>query len=124
MRRRRAGQKAGGQATRRLSAATDSADGYLARDARELRRNIRAGGVVAAYADFEQAPAQVNDSPYGLQAGVFTRDAGRLFQAYKRLEVGGVMAGDVSSFRVDAVPYGEARSRSWDARDCATRWRR
>jgi acyl-CoA reductase-like NAD-dependent aldehyde dehydrogenase len=61
---------------------------------------------VEAYEDFEEALERVNDSAYGLQAGVFTRDAGRLFQAYERLEVGGVVAGDIPSFRVDAMPYG------------------
>lgn len=61
---------------------------------------------VEGYEDFEAALERVNDSAYGLQAGVFTRDAGRLFQAYERLEVGGVIAGDIPSFRVDAMPYG------------------
>ncbi|HKU22989.1 MAG TPA: aldehyde dehydrogenase family protein [Terriglobales bacterium] len=61
---------------------------------------------VEAYDDFEEALQQVNDSAYGLQAGVFTREAARLFRAYERLEVGGVIAGDIPSFRVDAMPYG------------------
>jgi acyl-CoA reductase-like NAD-dependent aldehyde dehydrogenase len=61
---------------------------------------------VEAYESFEQALERVNDSPYGLQAGVFTRDAGRLFRAYERLETGGVIAGDIPTFRVDAMPYG------------------
>jgi acyl-CoA reductase-like NAD-dependent aldehyde dehydrogenase len=59
-----------------------------------------------AYEDFEQALDRVNNSAYGLQAGVFTRDAGRLFRAYERLETGGVIAGDIPTFRVDAMPYG------------------
>lgn len=61
---------------------------------------------VEAYESFEQALDRVNDSAYGLQAGVFTRDAGRLFRAYERLETGGVIAGDIPTFRVDAMPYG------------------
>jgi acyl-CoA reductase-like NAD-dependent aldehyde dehydrogenase len=58
------------------------------------------------YADFDEALAAVNDSRYGLQAGVFTRDIGRIQQAWDELEVGGVMINDVSSFRVDHMPYG------------------
>jgi acyl-CoA reductase-like NAD-dependent aldehyde dehydrogenase len=59
-----------------------------------------------AYDDFSQAMRRINASPYGLQAGVFTRDAGRIFQAFEELEVGGVIAGDVPSFRIDHMPYG------------------
>ena len=59
-----------------------------------------------SYDDFSQALRQLNESPYGLQAGVFTRDAGRIFQAFDELEVGGVIAGDVPSFRIDHMPYG------------------
>jgi glyceraldehyde-3-phosphate dehydrogenase (NADP+) len=59
-----------------------------------------------SYDDFSQALRQINESPYGLQAGVFTRDAGRIFQAFEELEVGGVIAGDVPSFRIDHMPYG------------------
>src|ERR1700687_5147239 len=61
---------------------------------------------IEPYKDFEQALRQVNNSAYGMQAGVFTRDAKLLFQAYEELEVGGVIAGDVPSFRVDQMPYG------------------
>ena len=48
----------------------------------------------------------VNDSKFGLQAGVFTRDIHRAHRAWDRLEVGGVVIGDVPSFRVDHMPYG------------------
>jgi glyceraldehyde-3-phosphate dehydrogenase (NADP+) len=58
------------------------------------------------YRDFEEALRMVNDSPYGLQAGVFTRDAGRLFRAFEALEVGGVIGNDAPTFRVDHMPYG------------------
>jgi len=61
---------------------------------------------VEPYKDFDQALRQVNNSAYGMQAGVFTRDAKLLFQAYEELEVGGVIAGDVPSFRIDHMPYG------------------
>jgi acyl-CoA reductase-like NAD-dependent aldehyde dehydrogenase len=61
---------------------------------------------VEPYDDFAQALAEVNDSAYGLQAGVFTRDARLIFQAYDELEVGGVIVGDVPTFRIDHMPYG------------------
>jgi acyl-CoA reductase-like NAD-dependent aldehyde dehydrogenase len=61
---------------------------------------------VEPYQDFDSALRQVNNSSYGMQAGVFTRDAKLLFQAYEELEVGGVIAGDVPSFRIDHMPYG------------------
>lgn len=61
---------------------------------------------VEAYDHFDDAVRQVNRSPYGLQAGIFTRDAKLLFHAYEELEVGGVIAGDVPSFRIDHMPYG------------------
>lgn len=48
----------------------------------------------------------VNSGPYGLQTGVFTRDLDRAFDAVKRLEVGGVMVNDTSSYHADAMPYG------------------
>jgi acyl-CoA reductase-like NAD-dependent aldehyde dehydrogenase len=61
---------------------------------------------VESYDDFGEAVRRVNDSSYGLQAGVFTRDAKLLFEAYEELEVGGVMAGDAPTFRIDHMPYG------------------
>ena len=61
---------------------------------------------VEPYKDFDQALRLVNQSSSGLQAGLFTRDAKLLFQAYEELEVGGLIAGDVPSFRIDHMPYG------------------
>jgi acyl-CoA reductase-like NAD-dependent aldehyde dehydrogenase len=61
---------------------------------------------VETYDDFHEALRQVNASPFGLQAGVFTRDAQLLFAAYNELEVGGLVAGDVPTFRIDHMPYG------------------
>src|SRR5437868_11452449 len=61
---------------------------------------------VEPYNDFASALKEVNNSPYGLQAGLFTRDAKLIFQAYEELEVGGVIAGDVPTFRVEHMPYG------------------
>jgi acyl-CoA reductase-like NAD-dependent aldehyde dehydrogenase len=61
---------------------------------------------VESYDDFSDALRQLNNSPYGLQAGIFTRDAKLLFSAYEELEVGALMAGDVPTFRIDHMPYG------------------
>lgn len=54
----------------------------------------------------EEALARVNDSRYGLQAGVFTHDLQTAFRAHRELEVGGVVIGDVPSYRADQMPYG------------------
>jgi acyl-CoA reductase-like NAD-dependent aldehyde dehydrogenase len=58
------------------------------------------------YDDFDDALAQVNDSPFGLQAGVFTRDLGRALRAVQALDMGGVIINDTPTFRVDHMPYG------------------
>jgi acyl-CoA reductase-like NAD-dependent aldehyde dehydrogenase len=62
--------------------------------------------VLSRFRDFDEALAAVNDSVYGLQAGIFTRDLYRAQRAWDTLEVGGVLIGDVPSFRVDSMPYG------------------
>jgi len=61
---------------------------------------------VEPYDDFFEAVRDINRSSYGLQAGIFTHDAKLLFQAFEELEVGGVIGGDVPSFRTDQMPYG------------------
>lgn len=61
---------------------------------------------VQPYDTFEEALEAVNNSDFGLQAGVFTRDVGRIFQAYDALEVGGVIVNDVPTWRLDPMPYG------------------
>jgi acyl-CoA reductase-like NAD-dependent aldehyde dehydrogenase len=61
---------------------------------------------VEPYADFQEALRIANDSPFGLEAGLFTRDAKLIFDAYERLEAGAIIAGDVPTFRVDHMPYG------------------
>jgi acyl-CoA reductase-like NAD-dependent aldehyde dehydrogenase len=61
---------------------------------------------VRRYSDFDAALATVNDSPYGLQAGLFTNDMRRIMRAFEVLEVGGLIVNDVSGFRVDHMPYG------------------
>jgi acyl-CoA reductase-like NAD-dependent aldehyde dehydrogenase len=62
--------------------------------------------LVEPYEDFEDALAQVNHSKYGLQAGLLTRDAGRILTAYRELEVGALIVGDTPSWRLDPMPYG------------------
>jgi acyl-CoA reductase-like NAD-dependent aldehyde dehydrogenase len=62
--------------------------------------------VVAPFATFEEAVSKVNDSPYGLQAGVYTRDLNQAIYAFHHLDVGGVLVGDVPTFRLDHTPYG------------------
>lgn len=62
--------------------------------------------VLSPFTDFDEALAEVNDSDFGLQAGIFTRDIYKIQQAWDELEVGGVIIGDVPSWRVDNMPYG------------------
>ncbi|MDI1460499.1 aldehyde dehydrogenase family protein [Catellatospora sp. KI3] len=62
--------------------------------------------VVSAADSDDDAFAAVNDSAFGLQAGVFTRDLQTAFTAHTVLQVGGVIVGDVPSFRADQMPYG------------------
>src|SRR5579862_1360741 len=62
--------------------------------------------IIEAFDDFEQALADVNHSKYGLQAGLLTRDAGRILTAYRELEVGALIVGDTPSWRLDPMPYG------------------
>ena len=81
------------------------------RDATIYRREVF--GPVAtleAFADFVDAIDRVNDSEFGLQAGVFTRDMGKVRLALRRCEVGGVVAGDIPSMRVDSMPYGGVKA--------------
>ncbi len=64
---------------------------------------------VERYETFEDAIARVNDSPYGLQAGVFTIDIDRAMLAHRDMQVGGVIVNDVSAFRADQMPYGGSK---------------
>ncbi len=61
---------------------------------------------IATYDRIEDAFAMVNSSVYGLQAGVFTTDLATAFAAHRELEVGGVIIGDVPTYRADQMPYG------------------
>jgi acyl-CoA reductase-like NAD-dependent aldehyde dehydrogenase len=62
--------------------------------------------ILSKFTDFHAALDEVNDSKFGLQTGVFTRDLYRMLEAWDRLDVGGVVIGDVPSYRVDNMPYG------------------
>ncbi|HJR82131.1 MAG TPA: aldehyde dehydrogenase family protein [Anaerolineales bacterium] len=64
---------------------------------------------VIASDDFESALRQANDTKFGLQVGVFTKDIDRVFQAVKRLNFGGVIINDTPNFRADHMPYGGNR---------------
>jgi acyl-CoA reductase-like NAD-dependent aldehyde dehydrogenase len=62
--------------------------------------------VINSVEDLDQAIDRVNDSKYGLQGGIFTRDLASALEAAKRIHVGGVMVNEVPTFRVDHMPYG------------------
>ncbi|MEM1300669.1 MAG: aldehyde dehydrogenase family protein [Pseudomonadota bacterium] len=62
--------------------------------------------ILSKFRDWDDAIAEVNDSKFGLQAGIFTRDFYKVQKAWDKLDVGGVVVGDVPSYRVDNMPYG------------------
>ncbi|MBO1255785.1 aldehyde dehydrogenase family protein [Alteromonas sp. 5E99-2] len=62
--------------------------------------------VLSKFSDFDEALTSVNNSKFGLQAGIFTRDIYKIQKAWDVLDVGGVVIGDVPSWRVDNMPYG------------------
>jgi len=77
------------------------------KDVRLYRNEVFGPAVLLEpFSDFDQALETINDSRYGLQAGLFVRDIGKIRKAWDRLEVGGVIINDVPSFRVDHMPYG------------------
>jgi acyl-CoA reductase-like NAD-dependent aldehyde dehydrogenase len=64
---------------------------------------------VQPYQTFEEALEEVNGTPFGLQAGVFTSSIERAMLAHRELEVGGVIVNDMSAFRADQMPYGGSK---------------
>ncbi len=62
--------------------------------------------VLSKFSDFKEALAEINDSSFGLQAGIFTRDIHKAHLAWDTLEMGGVVIGDIPSWRADQMPYG------------------
>ncbi len=65
---------------------------------------------VEEYETFDEALNFINNSEYGLQAGLFTRDASLIQTAFEEIEVGGLIVGDVPTFRVDQMPYGGVKN--------------
>jgi acyl-CoA reductase-like NAD-dependent aldehyde dehydrogenase len=62
--------------------------------------------VLSKFSDWRAALKEVNASKFGLQAGIFTRDLHKVLEAWDELDVGGIVVNDVSSYRVDNMPYG------------------
>ncbi len=62
--------------------------------------------ILEKYKDFEQGIATINQSRFGLQAGVYTQNLNKMLYAWDHLHVGGVIINDVPTFRVDNMPYG------------------
>lgn len=77
-------------------------------DKLEIYQNEAFGPVVMIekYKDFEQGIARINDSRYGLQAGIYTQNLNKMLYAWDHLQVGGVIINDIPTFRVDNMPYG------------------
>jgi acyl-CoA reductase-like NAD-dependent aldehyde dehydrogenase len=65
---------------------------------------------VESYRSWDEALEMANASDYGLQAGVYTRDAGRVREAFRRLEYGGVIVNDIPTVRLDHLPYGGVKA--------------
>jgi acyl-CoA reductase-like NAD-dependent aldehyde dehydrogenase len=65
---------------------------------------------ITPYDSWEQVLAMANVTDYGLQSGIFTKDINRIMQAYEVIEVGGLQVNDVSTFRVDQMPYGGVKN--------------
>jgi glyceraldehyde-3-phosphate dehydrogenase (NADP+) len=66
--------------------------------------------VVESFTDFSAVLARVNDSPFGLQAGIFTEHLDRAMSAWSELDVGGVIVNDIPSWRIDPMPYGGVKN--------------
>lgn len=77
-------------------------------DDQEIRNEEAFGpvAIIEPFTDFDAVLKAINDSQFGLQAGIFTRDIYKANKAWNTLEVGGVIIGDVPSWRVDHMPYG------------------
>ncbi len=92
----------------------------LANTSREMSVNCREVfapvATVTRVSSFNDAVDQLNDSAFGLQAGVFTNDLGNAFRAFEKIHTGGVVINHVSTYRMDAMPYGGVKD-SGNARE-------
>jgi glyceraldehyde-3-phosphate dehydrogenase (NADP+) len=61
---------------------------------------------ISPYTKLQEALDLMNDSPFGLQAGIFTKNIDAMYQAYASLEVGAVLVNEIPTFRADHMPYG------------------
>lgn len=66
--------------------------------------------VISRYRDFKAAVEEINNSEFGLQAGLFTNRMNDIMHAFKRIETGGVIINDVPTYRADHMPYGGVKS--------------
>ena len=66
--------------------------------------------ILQKFSDFDEALAEVNRSTFGLQAGIFTRDLFKMFDAWDRLDYGGICINEIPSYRVDNMPYGGVKN--------------
>jgi acyl-CoA reductase-like NAD-dependent aldehyde dehydrogenase len=65
---------------------------------------------VSPYETWDEAIARANDTEYGLQAGIFTQNISRIMRAFEEIQVGGLQVNDVSTFRMDHMPYGGVKA--------------
>ena len=65
---------------------------------------------ISTYKDFKKVVAEINDSDFGLQAGIFTNRMNDVFYAFKQLDVGGLVVNDIPTFRADQQPYGGVKN--------------
>jgi acyl-CoA reductase-like NAD-dependent aldehyde dehydrogenase len=99
----------GGKATGRLMEPTVLAG--VTREMSVCSKEVFAPVVtVEPYREFRSAVASINDSEYGLQAGLFTNRLNDIMYAYRRIETGGVIVNDVPTYRADHMPYGGVKS--------------
>ncbi|QHE51194.1 aldehyde dehydrogenase family protein [Pontibacillus sp. HMF3514] len=66
-----------------------------------------------SFSDFDECLNEVNNSEYGLQGGIFTKNVDKAFKAARKVEVGGFMINDASQYRVDLMPYGGVKNSGW-----------
>ncbi|MBO8157536.1 MAG: aldehyde dehydrogenase family protein [Bacillaceae bacterium] len=68
---------------------------------------------IIPYHDLDECIQEINESDYGLQGGIFTKNIDKAFYAARKIDVGGIMINDGSQFRVDLMPYGGIKNSGW-----------